>query len=196
MNHYRIAMNYLLYPLLLILLFVSGALYAQDSTYARVSNADEVSISCSGSCSCSLQGELGGDKSFVSCTCNECTMQVTITESGLQGKDTSIYNLSGGASMEIPMIKEYMDFENASGELFELNRVNIYRDGDDVAVQFRYKDEQGDTNTVLFAKYAGKTYRISCDGMCGCREVYSFETNSASCSCEDCIMTVEEVSNQ
>ena len=98
--------------------------------------------------------------------------------------------------MEIPLVEEYLDYEAASGEDWILEEVNLYRNGEDVAVLFTYKDENGDTHTVMFARAGGKTYRITCDGECGCREVYSFETNSASCSCEDCVMTVEEVSNQ
>jgi len=72
----------------------------------------------------------------------------------------------------------------------------LYRNGEDIAVLFIYTDADGNSQTVMFAKAAGNTYRITCDGECGCREVYSFEANSASCSCEDCVMTVEEVSNQ
>ena len=188
-------MNFLVYPMLLLLLFVSGGLYAQDSTEARVTNADEVSITCSGTCSCSLEGVLSGEESYVMCTCNECTMEVTITESGLQ-KDPDVFNLSGSASIEIPFVAEYLNFETVSGESFELIEASIYRNGDDVAVRFEYKDGDGVSHSVMFARAGSKTYRINCEGTCGCREVYSFETNTASCSCDDCTMTVEEVSNQ
>ena len=56
-------------------------------------------------------------------------------------------------------------------------------------------DGAGTDGSVMFAKADGKKYQITCDGPCGCREVYSFATNSASCSCDDCVMSVEEVSS-
>ncbi len=189
-------MKALIYPILLLLLLISGFTYSQDSTATRVTGADEVSISCAGSCGCSLEGVLSGEESYVQCSCNECTMEITITESSLQGGTTNTFYLSGGATMEIPLLEEYLDFEDASGETWILQKLTIYRNGGDEAVLFEYQDASGESHTVMFAKAAGKTYRISCEGECGCREVYSFETNSASCSCEDCVMTVEEVSNQ
>jgi hypothetical protein len=123
-------------------------------------------------------------------------MVVTITETNLQGiTDTTVYNLED-ATLEVPLNGAYEDYETSLGQEWDLQEVEMYRNGDDVAVRFTYKEESGERHTVMFAKVAGKTYRISCDGECGCREEYSFETNSASCSCEDCVMTVEEVSNQ
>lgn len=180
----------LYFLLLFFFITISGSLFAQDPT-EQIEGAAIVSISCEGACECSLEGVL---ESNVQCTCNECTMRVTISESGSQAESTT-YDLSD-ASMEVPMVDEFMEFESKSGETFVLLEIELYRNGEDVAVLFTYKDEVGNTHTIMFARAGDKTYKINCEGECGCREVYSFETNSASCSCTECTMTVEEVSSQ
>ncbi|MCR9172710.1 MAG: hypothetical protein NXI10_09475 [bacterium] len=185
-------MKALIYPILLLLLLLSGFTYSQDTT-ARISNADIVTLRCEGTCACSLEGVLD---TKVNCTCNECMMVVTITETNSQGEtDTAVYHLED-ATLEVPLIEEFFNYESSLGEDWILQEIEMYKNGDDIAVRFTYKDENGETHTVMFAKAAGKTYRITCDGECVCKEEYSFETHSASCSCEDCVMTVEEVSNQ
>ncbi|MDC0257947.1 hypothetical protein OAK35_04300 [Crocinitomicaceae bacterium] len=186
-------MKIIAFPILLTLLLLSGISHAQDSTTARIYGADVVSLRCEGTCDCSLEGILD---TKVQCTCNECTKVITITESGLQGETSAtIYNLED-ASIEAPLVEEFFDYTDSSGGGIILEELELYRNGDDVAVLFMYTDADGGSQTVMFARVGGKTYRISCDGDCGCREEYSFETNSASCSCEDCVMTVEEVTNQ
>jgi len=168
--------------------------FATTDCYATArSGANQVSISCAGSCDCSLEGVLSGDNSHVSCSCNECTMEITFISVGLHSNDTTEYTLNDPATMEVPFVAEYLTFADSS---YVLQEVTVYRNGSDEAALFSYIDANGVASTVMFARASGKTYRISCEGECGCREVYSFETNSASCSCEDCVMTVEEVSNQ
>lgn len=179
----------------ILLLFFSYSGFAQDSTANRMNGSDEISISCSGTCACSLEGVLSEEGSHVSCTCNECAMEVVFTDYSAQGDQTTSYNLAS-ASLEIPLLEEYLDFAAPSAGSLILNEITIYNNSDDVAVLFQFTDGAGGQHTVMFARADGKTFKINCEGECGCREVYSFETNSASCSCDDCIMTVEEVSNQ
>lgn len=164
-----------------------------NSTARAGDGPGEVSISCAGTCDCSLQGVLSGEESYVACSCDECTMELVFTSAGLHGNDTTEYKLNDQTTMEVPFLEEYLDFAQTD---FVLQEIIIYRDVDSEAVLYTYTDTGGEERTVMFARVGGKTYRISCEGDCGCREVYSFETNSASCSCDDCVMTVEEVSNQ
>ncbi len=157
----------------------------------RQGNHDKISVSCDGSCTCSLEGVLSEESSYVSCSCETCTMQITFSDNARGTSST--FTLEDAATMEIPLLADFMTYVQASFTSYILSHIEIFRDGDDVAVSFDFTDDSGVEHSIMFAKIKGKTYQISCDGPCGCREVYSFETNSASCSCDDCVMTVEEV---
>ncbi len=104
------------------------------------------------------------------------------------------YILKGQTSMQVPFLEDFINY--MEDELFlteyKLTTIEIYNSGDDVAVEFIYTNQNEIENTVMFARAAGKKYSISCDGDCGCREIYSFDTNSASCSCDDCVMIIIE----
>lgn len=165
----------------------------QDCETSARNGSDEVIVNCVGSCNCSLQGVLSGSESYVTCSCDDCTMEIEFSSTSLSG-ETTTYILNDQVSMSIPYLEDFLNFAEALSE-YTLNTIEIYRNDGEAAVEFIY-EVNGVENTTMFAKAAGKKYQITCEGTCGCREVYSFETNSASCSCEDCVMTVEEVSSQ
>ncbi|PWL30523.1 MAG: hypothetical protein DCO96_05985 [Fluviicola sp. XM-24bin1] len=60
-KHYKV-MRTFIYPILFFILLTTEFSFAQEDTTARISGADEVSISCSGACDCSLEGILSGDE--------------------------------------------------------------------------------------------------------------------------------------
>lgn len=162
-------------------------------TAARKANGEKINVSCGGTCACSLQGVLSEEGSYVECSCETCTMELVFTSSDRNGGEPTEYTLDDQTTMEVPFLNEFLTYAAGLG-IYTLTEIEIYRDGDDTAVEYVYKDANGVESTTMFAKANGKKYHISCEGVCGCREVYSFETNSASCSCDDCTMTVEEVS--
>ncbi len=138
-------MKIIAFPILLTLLLLSGISHAQDSTTARISGADVVSLRCEGTCDCSLEGILD---TKVQCTCNECTKVITITESGLQGETSAtIYNLED-ASIEVPLVEEFFDYTDSSGGGIILEDLELYRNGDDVAVLFMYLNPAQDKIAV------------------------------------------------
>jgi len=160
---------------------------------------DNVTVSCAGSCDCSLMGVLNGDNPYVSCSCNECTMQVTFTRSVHNGNTpndnanenafkTKVYNLVD-ANIEVPFIDDYLDYAPSE----RLKTIEFHKRGENYMATYTYVDQEGNEDTVTFAKANGNTYKIQCTGDCGCKEVYSFNTNSASCSCDNCTMTVEQI---
>lgn len=160
---------------------------------------DKVTVSCSGSCDCSLGGVLNNNEWHVACSCDQCTMTVRFSPSRNQSnpnenQDSTITNderivFLQNSKMQIPFISDFMsDFPDS-----KLNKIEFNRNKDDYFVTFFYSDESDSENTVTFARAQGNTYKIQCTGDCGCREIYYFETNSAACSCDTCTMTVEHV---
>ncbi len=156
----------------------------------------KVTISCSGDCDCRPVGSLAA----VYCSCDDCVMKLQFDDNEkIGGNNSSGQNskeilLEGGASVEVPFIEEFTEFAKINHPNSKLSEIVVSRNKqDDVTVLFVFSGGNDDDSSVMFARAGGKTYLIDCTGSCGCKEVYSFGTNSASCSCDDCVMKVTEV---
>ena len=176
-----------------IAFLITPQIFAQKGENISESGRNTVDISCSGTCSCSLEGILSGEESYVQCSCDDCTMQLEF--SNMDAGDTTDYTLNDQTSIQVAFLEEFMTFVDTKFPDSKITSIHIFNDGDNEAVSFVFEDELGVEHSTMFAKIDGKKFQITCDGTCGCREVYSFETKSASCSCNECTMTVEEVSS-
>lgn len=164
-----------------------------DQFNLKAQENDKVTVTCNGTCDCSLEGVLSGSNSFVQCTCNDCKMTVVVEtqrNDNAEQKETILENLS---KMKIETLEYYLEFIEEVGET-KLTKIEMYRVPEGIAVQYFYS-AGGEDETVMFTKanVDDVTYKIDCTGPCGCKEVWNFKKGQASCSCDDCVMTVEEV---
>lgn len=169
-----------------------------DALKMTSSNKD-IMINCSGSCDCGMEGVLGGNGDYLRCKCTECTMTITFTRSlaaasngnpspNTPNNETSVFNLKD-TKMSVPLIKEFLEYSNNAS----IKSVELHKRGQNFSITYTYLDSDGNDETVTYARTGNKTYQITCTGSCGCLEVYHFDTNTASCSCDPCIMNVTEV---
>lgn len=195
--------------LLVFMFFTCNALFAQKSenqiasldfasnnvaAEASVSKTTTVAINCTGTCGCSLEGVLSGGESYVQCSYDDCTMELEFTDVERVSGETTNYVLNDETTMEVSFLADFMSYVESRFPESKITAIEVVTDDSNEAVTFIFEDAQGVEHSTMFAKIGGEKFQITCDGDCGCREVYSFETKSASCSCDDCTMTVEEAS--
>ena len=111
---------------------------------------DKVTVTCNGSCDCSLEGVLSGPNSFVQCTCNDCTMTVVVEtqkNGNTEQNETVLENLS---RMKVETLEYYLEFIKEIGEA-ELSKIDMYRAPEGIAVKYFYS-AGGEDETVMFTK--------------------------------------------
>jgi len=83
--------------------------------------------------------------------------------------------------------------ERFSGIAYAISEVHIEAANDMISELYVYTLADGTNGSILYVgKAAGptKVTEINCSVSCDCREQYHLGTNTASCSCSDCVMTV------
>lgn len=139
-------------------------------------------IHCEGTCDCGLEGTT---TDHVSCKCEECVMIIE--------RDGRRYELVD-AEIEIPFLKEF--YEHV-GKVYKpsddvsITGIEIKTSGESKAVHFAFLVNKTLADDVIIVSERGKIYKVSCDGTCDCRSRFEFEPPAASCSCDDCVLTVE-----
>lgn len=161
------------------------------ATEEKISDGQKVRIICLSDCdnsdsSCKMQGT----DMVVSCSCTGCIMELVTRDK--QGNITT--NEVRDLSYQVNYLKffeEFMD-ERYEGVDYDIIEVSIEAGSGMITELYTYSLADGTTETILFAGKAdgSTTTRIDCTGSCGCREQYDLGTNTASCSCSDCVMNV------
>lgn len=157
----------------------------------KASDGDKVTIQCQSSCDNSQSDcIMEGQDLVVSCSCTGCIMVLTIRDN--QGNVTvnEVKDLSYKVNY-LKFFKEFMD-ERYGGVAYEITEVSVESDANMISELYSYSLADGTNETILFAGKAdgSTTTKIDCTGSCGCREQYDLGTNTASCSCSDCVMNV------
>lgn len=141
-------------------------------------------IHCEGPCDCGLEGNT---TDHVSCKCEECVMIIERNGNRFELVD---------AEIEIPFLKEFYQHINenykASDEV-SITEIEIQTSDESKAVRFDFLVNKLVADDVIIVSERGKIYKVSCDGTCDCRSRFQFDPPTASCSCEDCVLTVEEL---
>ena len=139
-------------------------------------------IHCEGPCDCGLEGTT---TDHVSCKCEECVMIIE--------RDGRRYELVD-AEIEIPFLKEFYQHVSKihkSSDEISITKIEIKTSGESKAVHFDFLVNKTLADDVIIVFERGKITRISCDGTCDCRYRFEFEPPTASCSCDDCVLTIE-----
>ncbi|MGH1433153.1 MAG: hypothetical protein ACRBG0_01720 [Lewinella sp.] len=142
-------------------------------------------IHCEGPCDCGLEGNT---TDHVSCKCEECVMIIE--------RDGKRFELVD-AEIEIPFLKDFYQHisENyKESDDISITEIEIQTSGESKAVRFDYLvNKLVADDVIIVSERGGKTYKVSCDGTCDCRSRFEFDPPAASCSCEDCVLTVESI---
>jgi hypothetical protein len=159
---------------------------------------EKISVSCSGTCDCYLEGVLGPDESYVQCSCNDCVMNITFTY-----PDGSVQNSSlEDARIDTKFIAEFQSFmaviyPNQDFTITTLTIETRENLGSSYLYEYMVGDEAGSVMYAIIEGQAGgtNTYEIDCTGSCDCRERMVWTNPPASeCTCANCVMTVTEIS--
>jgi len=161
---------------------------------------DKVSVNCTtSSCEgnnsghtdhCQVSSDMNGR---FECTCSGCKMTVVV--SSINSDD----DLLAQIQKENLHLAEFADFtERKHGEkILSYNRVEFDFQPEVTTITYIYELSDGSEESVMYANTydpntgaIGPTYEIDCTGSCGCKEQFDFNTNKASCSCDDCKMKV------
>ena len=100
------------------------------------------------------------------------------------------------AEIEVPLLQEFHQHINAIYKVNDdvsISEIEIQTSGESKAVRFVFRVNGLVADSVIIVSERGKIYKVSCDGSCDCRSSFQFEMLIASCACEDCVMTVEEL---
>lgn len=141
---------------------------------------------CSGSCSneegCSM--ELSLSSNIVSC-CQGCSMVIEVSRGAVNEEDELFLK-----EAEAYLIERY------GLTLSEVNirQIEVMGDGENHFVSYDVSDGDGDYNFAVM-RAGGETYTVSCSGSCDCRSQFHLPSGTASCSCADCVLTVNVVRN-
>jgi len=129
----------------------------------------------------------GTTTDHVSCKCEECVMIIERNGNRFELVD---------AEIEVPFLKEFnqhiSEVYKANDEI-SITEIEIQTSGESKAVQFDFLVNNLVADDVIIVSERGKIYKVSCDGSCDCRSRFQFDPPTASCSCEDCVLTVEEL---
>lgn len=134
-------------------------------------------------------GQRGGE---VFCSCSGCVM--TITASRYSSDESVLDQLRA----EGDFADNARSFVKKKHEeiITNFNSISYYFAESYTTIMFEYELSDGEIGTVMYVNEydiqgrKDKTYEIDCTGPCGCREQYNLNTGTASCSCDDCVMTV------
>ena len=154
-------------------------------------------VKCTGTCnkppdgsvSCSLNYTEGGNSVY--CSCSGCEMIITDKDGKViqvNPTDSAFYQVNFLSEFKKSM-EEKFPYQSYSITSIEINKVE-----NDISELYSYRFSNEESGTILFASIAkDKTTKvIDCKGTCDCREMYNFNTNSASCTCADCTMSITE----
>lgn len=169
----------------------------------KANNSEGIEIYCPGSCSNFAPGPAsycpmsGVGKSW-ECACAGCSMIIEYLQDGSSTND------------ELGEYTHAFDLETARDRISlktnaDISDVNIIRvglnEGNGITTTlFTYTlGESDDTFTILYAGDGDEgslidgTIEIDCTGTCECKEEFNSTTGKASCSCDECTMTVTRV---
>ncbi len=174
----------------------SGYFVRNGETYYK----DKVSVTCTTSpCDgnnightehCQVGSAMNGR---FECTCSGCKMTVVVNSIN------SDHDLWAQIQKENLHLSDFADFtEKKHGQkILSYNRVEFDFQPEVTTITYIYELSDGSEESVMYANTydpntgaIGPVYEIDCTGSCGCREQFDFNTNKASCSCDDCKMTV------
>lgn len=171
---------------------------------SKVMPPGEVELECAGNCDCALDYDL--NTSIFSCSCSDCHMDIHFLKSAgkVENKDlvlNSILN-SDFAKVTASDLKKY-SIEKFKSEIKSFNKIKFSNSNNIFVLIFEFETESGVNESVLYYEKIDNTnetnkvirpkYRVDCEGSCGCREEYNFTTNTASCSCSECSMTITQL---
>lgn len=179
-------------------------LFSEKETLDRF-NGLAAHVNCSGSCNdCSIIINL--DTGIGQCGCNDCKLTVVFKHS-----DKIISNNSDNEKLQKSLFNldffktSYISFKNYREKNYNIKsdrveNISFYSNGNVIAVMFDFFDSKGIKKSVMYSQQIlnknsieGTKYEIVCDGACGCKEVFNFNNGTASCSCNDCKMTVTQI---
>jgi hypothetical protein len=159
-----------------------------------------VDIKCEGNCSgtqtlCKLgEGRFGSGNDYITCSCPGCRMIVTRTENGISTSTVlpeSMYEVQYLQALDGYLTEQY---NGVSWSILEYR----LQEGNGMYVE-TYTLDSGDgrRESVVLAgeinSISGKVTVYDCRGTCECREIYSFSSNTVSCSCSSCDLRVTVV---
>jgi len=160
----------------------------------KASEGGKVTIQCQSTCDNSQSDcIMEGQDLVVSCSCTGCTMILTVRDKHGNILVNEVKDLSYEVKY-LDFFQEFMD-ERFAGVAYEITEVSIETGADMISELYSYTLADGADGTILYAGKADGTTvtKIDCTGSCGCKEQYNLGTNTASCSCSDCVMSVTTV---
>lgn len=161
---------------------------------------DKVSVNCTTSACegnnsghtdhCQVMSDMQGR---FECTCSGCKMTVVVSS---MNSDDDLFSQIYRENLHLADLAEFT--ERKHGErITTFNRVDFDFQPKVTTITYTYELPDGSEETVMYANTydsttgaIGPVYEIDCTGSCGCREQFDFNTNKASCSCDDCKMLV------
>jgi hypothetical protein len=161
-------------------------------------------VECKGTCNdCTIIVSL--TTGIGQCGCNDCRLIVTLKNS--LGKELEknnqelIFKSLTNLEFYKSSLKSLSDYQlrkyGKSSDRIE--KISFFSNGEIIAVMFEFINPNGETKSVMYSQViednviSGKKFEIVCDGACGCKEIFNFNNGTASCSCNDCKMTVTEI---
>jgi hypothetical protein len=168
----------------------------------------KVTIKCNGSCDCRVEGTSTMEGPIeVHCSCDDCSMDIEFEKTNNSGIDKEkLYRTITKFDLFTTAFNDLKKYAKKTYDtnVTKIDKIEFNTNGKTIVITLFFTDKNNIQNSVLYSetfsstkqlhsKILGKKYRIDCTGSCGCREQYHFDTNTSSCSCDDCSMTVEEI---
>ncbi len=163
-------------------------------------------VECEGECGCAMTIHLPTQTG--QCGCDDCTLVITYRDANgniindFTNKDNiigSVFDLDLFKKSSKDMVSYLFDHYNI--EKINYEGIEFYVQENSIGIRYEFRDLENNLQTVLYIqhnntnmngnKIAPITYRVECDGPCGCKERWNFPKGTAECSCNDCTMTVE-----
>jgi hypothetical protein len=161
--------------------------------YKKLTQTKGVMITCAGSCGCQVEWPIGSNT--VTCSCSSCTMTVIIDDKSkkeLENFDTNNILKSLFLKDSKKAFDQYI-LENFKNSFSGINSIEIhYVEKEGGVMIFNFLDSDRIENSVMIRYTRTGTWVISCIGNCGCTPIFDLEAGTASCSCSDCDLIVEQ----
>ena len=158
-------------------------------------------IYCTGNCDCGLQGPPEGGSEYLQCKCSTCVMHYESTSKiGIENSENvKTYNIEELAEesfqktfkkkaskikIESFSVEKYNDSQIYTITYSSDNNISTYI----ILKNYSFPDDKKTTNKLL-----KKDFVVDCTGNCDCREQFYPATGAIQCSCNDCVMTVKEI---
>ena len=161
------------------------------------SRISKISITCKGNCdgggSCQVGTQLPPET--MECTCSGCKMHIELTEEGSRMFKSESDALKRISQIETPKksLKTFIS-KNYPSKIGNYSKVDYLFGKDFEAIVFNFTDDEGEKSVMYVNNLRNsKKFVIDCKGDCCCREIYDLNEGTASCSCDQCQMTVEEL---